>query len=211
MFAVVDCNNFFVSCERVFRPDLEGKPVMVLSNNDGCIVSRSQEVKALGIPMGAPAFKYKEVIKQHNIVVFSANFALYGDMSVRVMRTLAQFSDQMEVYSIDEAFLSFPRVSLSFPRRRESMAGGPLKSEVNLRAVEISTMDPRDSTELTAEVLRGDDMTEFGFKMRDTVKQWTGIPVSVGFGPTKTLAKAANELAKQWEFFGGVSRSSAQP
>lgn len=105
MWILVDCNNFYVSCERVFRPDLRDKPVVVLSNNDGCFISRSNEVKKLGIPMGAPAFQYEDAIKKHNITVFSANFALYGDMSQRVMNILKEYTDEIEIYSIDEAFL----------------------------------------------------------------------------------------------------------
>ena len=107
MYALVDCNNFYVSCERVFQPHLNGKPVVVLSNNDGCVISRSNEAKALGIPMGAPEFKVRDVIKQHNIQVFSSNYALYGDLSHRVMNTLEHFTPNVEVYSIDEAFLNF--------------------------------------------------------------------------------------------------------
>lgn len=110
VFALVDCNNFFVSCERVFRPDLEGKPIAVLSNNDGCIIARSEELKKLMIPMCAPIFKYKEEIRKHNVHLFSANFSLYGDMSHRVMNTLRDFTDRLEVYSIDESFLSLNHV-----------------------------------------------------------------------------------------------------
>lgn len=105
MFALVDCNNFYVSCERVFRPDLNGQPVVVLSNNDGCAIARSNEAKTLGIPMGAPAFEYEDIFQKHQVKVFSANFALYGDMSQRVMQLLSEYCDDMEIYSIDEAFL----------------------------------------------------------------------------------------------------------
>ncbi len=105
MFALIDCNNFYASCERVFRPDLIGKPIVVLSNNDGCVIARSNEAKAVGVPMGAPAFEYEKEFAMHNVSVFSANFALYGDMSQRVMNILAEYSDSMEIYSIDEAFL----------------------------------------------------------------------------------------------------------
>lgn len=105
MFALVDCNNFYASCERVFRPDLNGKPIVVLSNNDGCVIARSNESKELGIPMGAPAFEYKEAFQKHNIQVFSANFPLYGDLSNRVMSILSEFAPEIEIYSIDEAFL----------------------------------------------------------------------------------------------------------
>lgn len=105
MFALIDCNNFYASCERLFRPDLNGLPVVVLSNNDGCVIARSNEAKAVGIPMGAPAFEYDKLFKQHNVQVFSANFALYGDMSNRVMTILSDYSPDMEIYSIDECFL----------------------------------------------------------------------------------------------------------
>ncbi len=106
MFALVDCNNFYASCERVFRPDLNGKPIVVLSNNDGCVIARSNEAKDLGIPMGAPAFEYGKLFQQQKVHVFSANFALYGDMSHRVMSVLSDYSPDMEIYSIDECFLS---------------------------------------------------------------------------------------------------------
>src|SRR3989338_5233037 len=105
LFALVDCNNFFVSCERLFRPDLMGKPVVVLSNNDGCIVSRSNEAKALGLPMGAPIFKWKHLIKRQNVTLLSSNFSLYGDISTRVMSVLSDCNPTLEIYSIDEAFL----------------------------------------------------------------------------------------------------------
>lgn len=107
MYALIDCNNFYASCERVFQPKLENKPIVVLSNNDGCVIARSNEAKALGVPMGAPAFEYKELFEKNNINVFSSNYALYGDMSNRVMQTLATFSPDIEIYSIDEAFLKF--------------------------------------------------------------------------------------------------------
>ena len=107
MFALIDCNNFYVSCERVFNPKLNKKPVVVLSNNDGCAISRSNKAKALGIPMGAPAFKYEKVFRENNVEVFSSNFPLYGDMSNRVMSILSKFTPNIEIYSIDEAFLKF--------------------------------------------------------------------------------------------------------
>ncbi|MFZ4398395.1 MAG: Y-family DNA polymerase [Bacteroidales bacterium] len=107
MFALLDCNNFYASCERVFRPDLNGKPIVVLSNNDGCVIARSNEAKAVGVPMGAPAFKYQELFNEHKVNVFSANFALYGDLSMRVMNILSSYCPEIEVYSIDEAFLDF--------------------------------------------------------------------------------------------------------
>ena len=107
VFALVDCNNFYASCERIFQPSLEGKPIAILSNNDGCVIARSNEAKALGLPMGAPAHHYHSFFNQHNVKVFSSNYPLYGDMSWRVMDVLKQFTPLVEVYSIDEAFLQF--------------------------------------------------------------------------------------------------------
>lgn len=107
MYALIDCNNFFASCERVFRPELNGKPIVVLSNNDGCVVARSNEAKALGIPMAAPAFKFKDILEKNHVHIFSSNFALYGDMSKRVMSILKTLAPEIEIYSIDEAFLRF--------------------------------------------------------------------------------------------------------
>lgn len=162
MFALVDCNNFYASCERVFRPDLNGKPIVVLSNNDGCVIARSNEAKALGIPMGAPAFHHQEVFEKHNVKVFSANFGLYGDMSSRVMSILFTYTPKMEIYSIDEAFLNFDGFDLY-------------------------------------------NLQELGTQMRHKVLTGTGIPVSVGFAPTKALAKVANHIAKKFpERTGGV-------
>ncbi len=112
MFALVDCNNFYASCERVFNPALNNRPVVVLSNNDGCVIARSNEAKALGIPMGAPAFEFKKTFEQHHIHVFSSNYALYGDMSSRVMNILSTFTPEIEIYSIDEAFLKFSGFNL---------------------------------------------------------------------------------------------------
>ena len=105
LFLLIDCNNFYVSCERLFRPDLVGKPVVVLSNNDGCIVSRSQEAKALGIAMGEPEFKARPLLRKHGVVVFSSNYELYGDLSERVMSTVASVVGEVEQYSIDECFV----------------------------------------------------------------------------------------------------------
>lgn len=156
MFALVDCNNFYASCERVFNPTLNNKPIVVLSNNDGCIVARSNEAKALGIQMGEPYFKVKPLIEQHKVEVFSSNYELYGDMSSRVMNVLADLAPESEVYSIDECFLGFSG-------------------------------------------WQSGDLLSHGHTIRNTVKQWTGIPVSVGFAPTKTLAKAANKAAKKAE------------
>ena len=107
LFGLADCNNFYCSCERTFRPDLVGKPVVVLSNNDGCIIARSEEAKALGIKMGEPFFQRRDFLQENGVAVFSSNYALYGSMSHRVMSLLAQYTPQLDVYSIDEAFLDF--------------------------------------------------------------------------------------------------------
>ena len=112
MYALVDCNNFYASCERVFQPEFNGKPVAILSNNDGCVISRSNEAKAVGIPMGAPAFQIKDLVREKNVKLFSSNYALYGDLSNRVMAILAQFTPNVEIYSIDEAFLNFDGLNL---------------------------------------------------------------------------------------------------
>ena len=156
LLALCDCNNFYVSCERVFRPDLIGKPVAVLSNNDGCVVARSQEVKDLGIKMGVPLFQIQQLVNQHQIKLFSSNYALYADMSARVMATLEEFAPSLEVYSIDEAFLDLTGV---YPCHQDPIA--------------------------------------YGQRIRKAVFRATGIPVCVGLGPTKTLAKLANFAAKK--------------
>lgn len=112
MFALIDCNNFFVSCERLFRPELGGRPVVVLSSNDGCVVSRSNEAKALGIPMAAPAFKYRDIFQRHGVVQFSANFELYGDISERITRVITGITPRTEVYSVDESFLDLSKLEI---------------------------------------------------------------------------------------------------
>jgi DNA polymerase V len=162
-FALVDVNNFYVSCERVFKPRLEGIPMVVLSNNDGCAVARSNEVKALGVKMGTPWFKMKDLAREHHIQAFSSNYTLYGDMSNRVVQILRDFSPGTEVYSIDESFLRIETVA--------HLYGGAVA---------------------------------MGHQMRERIKQWTGLPVCVGIGPTKTLAKFANHLAKKNPEFEGV-------
>jgi DNA polymerase V len=161
VFALVDCNNFYASCERVFHPELEKKPVVVLSNNDGIIVARSREVKALGIPMGVPYFEYEKVLTKAGVAVFSSNYELYGDMSHRVMQSLYEFTPDLEIYSIDEAFMRLDDLALT-------------------------------------------DFLAYGVRICAAVKTWTGIPVSVGIAGTKTLAKAANELAKKNPDYNGV-------
>ncbi|MDC1033845.1 Y-family DNA polymerase [Flavobacteriaceae bacterium] len=155
MFALIDCNNFYASCERVFQPHLNGKPVVILSNNDGCVIARSNEAKSLGIPMGAPAFKYKEVFQKNKVQIFSSNFTLYGDISNRVMSIISRYVPDVEIYSIDEAFIKFDGFS-------------------------------EDETNEKCRVLI------------KTILKWTGIPVSIGLAPTKSLAKVANRIAKKY-------------
>ncbi len=164
MFALVDCNNFYCSCERVFNPALRDKPVVVLSNNDGCIIARSNEAKALGIKMGEPFFKIRQTLEEQKVAVFSSNYALYGDMSHRVMSLLSEFTPDITIYSIDEAFLQLP----------------------------IAEHDPTFSIE------------EYGKKIVRTVTKGTGIPVTIGIAPTKTLAKIASHFGKQYVGYKNV-------
>lgn len=156
MKAIVDCNSFYCSCERLFRPDLTTRPVVVLSNNDGCMISLTKEAKDIGVTMATPFFKAKDIIEKNGIAVFSSNYNLYGDLSMRVMQTLKHLvGDQnVEVYSVDEAFLDVSHIPL-------------------------------------------DQLEKFSMQIRQTVEMWTGISVSVGVAPTKTLAKVANRLAKK--------------
>ena len=161
VLALVDCNNFYASCERAFNPKLDCHPVVVLSNNDGCIIARSNDAKALGFAMGDPYHLNRNKIRQHNVKVFSSNYALYGDMSRRVMSTLATLAQDVEIYSIDEAFLSLA----GFEHR---------------------------------------GLNAYAATIRTAVKRATGIPVSIGIGPTKTLAKIANRLAKKLAHTDGV-------
>ena len=111
--ALIDCNNFYVPCERVFNPKLHGRPVVVLSNNDGCVIARSNESKQLGITIGTPLFKVRDVVDQHEVCILSSNYALYGDMSNRVMTTLQEYTPEVEIYSIDEAFINLAGVDVS--------------------------------------------------------------------------------------------------
>jgi DNA polymerase V len=157
--ALVDCNNFYVSCERLFRPDLRTTPVVVLSNNDGCVVSRSNEAKAIGVRMGQPWFECKALAEEHGILALSSNYALYADLSNRVMNVLSTYSPRTEVYSIDECFVDLTGTS---------------------------------------------KLRDVSYQMREQVMQWTGIPVCVGIGPTKTLAKLSNFVAKRHPRSKGV-------
>ena len=163
LFALVDVNNFYVSCERVFQPKLEEVPMVVLSNNDGCAVARSAEVKALGVKMGTPWFQMQELAKKHGIQAYSSNYTLYGDMSSRVVQVLKAFTPKFEVYSIDESFLQIETVLKQYQ-----------------------------------------DTIELGTKIKQQVKDTTGLPVCIGIGASKTLAKLANHLAKKHKQFAGV-------
>ena len=161
LFGLADCNNFFVSCERVFRPDLNGKPVIVLSNNDGCVISRSNEAKSLGIKMGVPLFQIRNEIEKHKIAIFSSNYVLYGDMSHRVMSLLSCYTPKLDQYSIDEAFLDFSDM-------------GDCKY-----------------------------MQKYGQEIVRITGKGTGIPISLGIAPTRTLAKVASKFAKKYKGYHG--------
>ena len=158
---IVDCNNFYVSCERVFNPISIGRPTVVLSNNDGCVIARSQEAKALGIKMGEPFFQKRDFMDDHKFCVYSSNYNLYGDMSDRVMSVIKKYANQVEVYSIDECFVDFSNIP-----------DGELVDRLHL--------------------------------IRNEVKRQTGIPVSIGIGPNKTLAKLTSHIAKQQQAYNGV-------
>lgn len=158
---IVDCNNFYVSCERVFNPISIGRPTVVLSNNDGCVIARSQEAKALGIKMGEPFFQKRDFMDEHKFCVYSSNYNLYGDMSDRVMSVIKKYANQVEVYSIDECFVDFSNIP-----------DGELVDRLHL--------------------------------IRNEVKRQTGIPVSIGIGPNKTLAKLTSHIAKQQQAYNGV-------
>ncbi|MBO5380520.1 MAG: Y-family DNA polymerase [Bacteroides sp.] len=162
LYGLADCNNFYCSCERVFHPDLIGKPVVVLSNNDGCVIARSEESKALGIKMGEAFYQVKEKLEQNNVAVFSSNYNLYGDMSRRVMSLLTKYSPKIDVYSIDEAFLDFSGMNTS------------------------------------------ETFIEYCREMVRHIHKGTGIPISLGIAPTKTLAKMASKFAKKHKGYKGV-------
>ena len=162
LFGLVDCNNFYCSCERVFHPELMGRPVVVLSNNDGCVIARSEESKALGIRMGDVFYQVKDKLEQHDVAVFSSNYNLYGDMSRRVMTLLSNYSPRVDVYSIDEAFLDLSGMGTS------------------------------------------EQLLEHGRQLVRCIGKGTGIPVSLGIAPTKTLAKMASKFAKKYKGYKGV-------
>lgn len=162
LFGLADCNNFYCSCERVFHPDLRNKPVVVLSNNDGCVIARSEESKSLGIKMGEPFYQIKELLEKNDVAVFSSNYNLYGDMSKRVMSLLSTYTPKLDIYSIDEAFL------------------------------DLSGMGDADY------------LIKYSKEMVKAIGKGTGIPISLGIAPTKTLAKMASKFAKKYKGYGGV-------
>ena len=162
LFGLADCNNFYCSCERVFHPDLRNKPVVVLSNNDGCVIARSEESKSLGIKMGEPFYQVKELLEKNDVAVFSSNYNLYGDMSRRVMSLLSTYTPKLDIYSIDEAFL------------------------------DLSGMGDANY------------LIKYSKEMVKAIGKGTGIPISLGIAPTKTLAKTASKFAKKYKGYGGV-------
>ena len=159
MFALVDVNNFYASCEQLFNPKLRGRPLVVLSNNDGCVVARSAEARALGVPMAGPWHKVRKLVEDAGGLALSSNYTLYADMSDRVVTVLSEFTHELEVYSIDESFLDFSGIR---------------------------------------------DRITHGRKIKEKIAMWLGLPVCVGIGPTKTLAKLANHIAKKRSEYGGV-------
>ena len=158
---IIDCNNFYVSCERVFNPTSIGRPTVVLSNNDGCVIARSQEAKDLGIKMGEPFFEKRDFMTQHRFCVYSSNYNLYGDMSDRVMSVIKEYTKEVEVYSIDESFVDFSNIP-------------------------------------------DDELVDRLHFIKNEVKRKVGIPVSIGVGPNKTLAKLTSHIAKQTPGYDGV-------
>ncbi|HEX5652329.1 MAG TPA: Y-family DNA polymerase [Chitinophagaceae bacterium] len=166
MIALVDCNNFYASVERLFNPSLNGKPVVVLSNNDGCAIARSEEAREIGIEMGMPVFMIAEKLRKKEVAIFSSNYTLYGSMSKRVMEILKTFGAKLEVYSIDEAFLDLSEY-------------------------------------------RGEDLVGLAMNIRETILSHTGLPISIGIAPTKTLAKMANRFAKKQKTKIGIHAATS--
>ncbi len=174
MIALADCNNFYCSCERVFRPDLVGKPVVVLSNNDGCIIARSEEAKALGYKMGDPFYQMKEKLEAEGVAIFSSNYTLYGSLSNRVMSMLSHYSPQLDQYSIDESFF-----------------------EVD-KSIAAAFFQENQSSEKTDSLLH-----RYGARISSDVLRAVGIPISIGIAETKTLAKIGSKFAKKYKGYQG--------
>ena len=174
MIALADCNNFYCSCERVFRPDLVGKPVVVLSNNDGCIIARSEEAKALGYKMGDPFYQMKEKLEAEGVAIFSSNYTLYGSLSNRVMSMLSHYSPQLDQYSIDESFF-----------------------EVD-KSIAAAFFQENQSSEKTDSLLH-----RYGARISSDILRAVGIPISIGIAETKTLAKIGSKFAKKYKGYQG--------
>lgn len=215
-FALVDCNNFYASCERVFNPKLNDKPILVLSSNDACIVALSNEAKQFDIKVGAPFFENEHLVKKHNIVVCSSNFPLYGDMSRRVMETLSFVCPEMEVYSIDEAFLNLAGIGgkvllgldSDFSQRCDSTARRQVTiptcrvQDLTQQGLGQSLRQVQDKPAMSA--AHSSTLTDYARTIRAKIFQWTGLPVSIGIARTKVLAKIANRHAKKSPKAGGV-------
>ena len=180
MIGLADCNNFYCSCERVFRPDLTGKPVVVLSNNDGCVIARSEEAKALGYKMGDPFYQVKSKLEAEDVAIFSSNYTLYGSLSNRVMSMLSHYSPHIDQYSIDESFFEVD----------ESMA---------------ETFFLQDSDNKRQQTAAVDDpiLHRYGARISSDVLRAVGIPISIGIAETKTLAKIGSKFAKKYKGYQG--------
>ena len=205
MFALVDCNNFYASCERVFQPQWEGKPIVILSNNDGCVIARSNEAKALGIPMGAPAFQYQSFFKEKKIKVFSSNYPLYGDMSSRVMSILDQYTPNIEIYSIDEAFLQFKGFDL-FNLEAE---GRRMRKQVRRWTgipVSVGMAPSKALAKIANKIAKKYDVKTGGVYCIDTEEKkikalkWTAIGDVWGIGRQHRKRLEAIGVTNAWEF-----------
>lgn len=189
MIALADCNNFYCSCERVFRPDLVGKPVVVLSNNDGCIIARSEEAKALGYKMGDPFYQMKEKLEAEGVAIFSSNYTLYGSLSNRVMSMLSHYSPRLDQYSIDESFFEVD----------ESIAAAFFQGNPSSENQNSEIQDPqKQSSEKTDSLLH-----RYGARISSDVLRAVGIPISIGIAETKTLAKIGSKFAKKYKGYQG--------
>ncbi|MDO5308576.1 MAG: Y-family DNA polymerase [Planctomycetia bacterium] len=205
IIGLIDCDCFFASCEKVFRPDWKNRAVVVLSNNDGCVVARSPEAKRLGIPMGEAYFKLKDFARRYKVIVRSANYSLYGDLSSRVVQTLEQWSPQIDVYSIDESFIDLTGRFCDADARlhgqtpdAETLAHDFYK---NRRRYDLAWPECPWLGEIPQQTAR--ELEELAQEIVKTIPKWTGIPVSLGLGPTRTLAKAASRLAKDRGHYQG--------
>ncbi len=178
MIGLADCNNFYCSCERVFRPDLIGKPVVVLSNNDGCVIARSEEAKALGYKMGDPFYQVKEKLEAEGVAIFSSNYTLYGSLSNRVMSMLSHYSPHIDQYSIDESFFEVDK----------SMA----------ERFFTGYLTENDTFETIESLLH-----QYGARISADVLRAVGIPISIGIAETKTLAKIGSKFAKKYKGYQG--------